>query len=579
MSVDVNSAKVETCDLLVIGSGAGGLSAAVTAAFHGLKVIVVEKEPVFGGTTAWSGGWMWVPRNPLARRAGIDEDKEKIRTYLRAEIGKHYDSGRIEAFLEAGPHMVDFFERHTSLHFIDGNKMPDMHGKLPGAGVGGRSVCAAPFEAKQMGPLVDKLRPPLREISFFGMGIASGADLGHFMNAARSLDSFIHAGKRFAKHLLDLARHRRGMHLVNGNALAARLGKSAADLGVDIRVGSPAKRLLRENGAVSGAVVATPNGEVTIHARRGVVLACGGFPHDVTRKRELFAHAPTGHEHWSAAPKTNTGDGLRLGEQVGGEVDASLAAPGAWAPVSLVPRRDGGVGHFPHLIERAKPGFIAVNARGRRFVNEANSYHDFVQGMIQPAEPGEEVACWGICNHRFIRRYGLGFVKPAPLPLFPHLRSGYLKRGRTLEELALACGIDPTGLARTVEGYNCHARLGEDPEFGRGSTPYNKVQGDARQQPNPCVASVERGPFYAVKMVPGSLGTFAGLKTDASARVLDAKEEAIAGLYAVGTDAASIMGGFYPAGGINLGPAMTFGYLAGRHAAGITEYEDAADAA
>jgi succinate dehydrogenase/fumarate reductase flavoprotein subunit len=411
------------------------------------------------------------------------------------------------------------------------------------------------------------------------MGIASGADLGHFMNAARSLDSFIHAGKRFAKHLLDLARHRRGMHLVNGNALAARLGKSAADLGVDIRVGSPAKRLLRENGAVSGAVVATPNGEVTIHARRGVVLACGGFPHDVTRKRELFAHAPTGHEHWSAAPKTNTGDGLRLGEQVGGEVDASLAAPGAWAPVSLVPRRDGGVGHFPHLIERAKPGFIAVNARGRRFVNEANSYHDFVQGMIQAAEPGEEVACWGICNHRFIRRYGLGFVKPAPLPLFPHLRSGYLKRGRTLEELALACGIDPTGLARTVEDYNCHARLGEDPEFGRGSTPYNKVQGDARQQPNPCVASVERGPFYAVKMVPGSLGTFAGLKTDASARVLDAKEEAIAGLYAVGTDAASIMGGFYPAGGINLGPAMTFGYLAGRHAAGITEYEDAADAA
>ena len=233
------------------------------------------------------------------------------------------------------------------------------------------------------------------------------------------------------------------MHLVNGNALAARLAKSAADLGVDIRVGSPAKRLLRENGAVSGAVVATSGGEVTIRARRGVVLACGGFPHDVARKRELFAHAPTGHEHWSAAPQTNTGDGLRLGEQVGGMVDTSLAAPGAWAPVSLVPRRDGSVGHFPHLIERAKPGFIAVNARGRRFVNEADSYHDFVHGMIQAAGPGEEVACWAICDHRFIRRYGLGFAKPAPLPLFPYLRSGYLKRAATLEELALACGIDP----------------------------------------------------------------------------------------------------------------------------------------
>jgi succinate dehydrogenase/fumarate reductase flavoprotein subunit len=571
--------KEAACDLLVIGSGAGGLSTAVTAAFHGLKVIVVEKEPVFGGTTAWSGGWLWVPRNPLARRAGIVEDKERIRTYLRAEIGNHYDNDRIEAFLEAAPHMVGFFERHTALQFIDGNKIPDMHGGLPGAGLGGRSVCAAPFDGRQLGPLIGKLRPPLREISFFGMGIASGADLGHFMNAARSLKSFVHAGRRFTRHLIDLARHRRGMHLVNGNALAARLGKSAADLGVRLWVGSPAKRLLRENGTVSGAVVATPDGDVMIHARCGVVLACGGFPHDIARKRELFAHAPTGHEHWSAAPKSNTGDGLRLGEQAGGEVDASLAAPGAWAPVSLVPRPDGGVGHFPHLIERAKPGFIAVTAQGRRFVNEADGYHDFVQGMIQAAGQGTEVTCWGICDHWFIRRYGLGFAKPAPLPLTPYLRSGYLKRGRTLEELGAACGIDPAGLGRTVEEYNRHARRGEDPEFGRGSTPYNRVQGDAGQQPNPCVAPVERGPFYAVKIVPGSLGTFAGLKTDAVARVLDGKGAPIAGLYAVGTDAASIMGGFYPAGGINLGPAMTFGYLAGRHAAGVTEYENAADAA
>lgn len=580
MPGDGHSMGVEACDLLVIGSGAGGLAAAVTAAFHGLKVIVVEKEPVFGGTTAWSGGWMWVPRNPLARRAGIVEDKETIRTYLRAEIGNHYDGGRIEAFLEAGPRMVDFFERHTALHFINGNRVPDMHGNLPGAGIGGRSVCAAPFDGRLMGPLAVKLRPPLREISFFGMGIASGADLGHFMNAARSLDSFIHAGKRFAKHLLDLARHGHGTHLVNGNALAARLGKSATDLGVEIRVGSPARRLLRESGGIGGAVVATADGgEVTIRARRGVVLACGGFPHDVARKRDLFGHAPTGHEHWSAAPRTNTGDGLRLGEQAGGTVDTSLAAPGAWAPVSLVPRPDGSVGHFPHLVERAKPGFIAVNAKGRRFVNEADSYHDFVQGMIQAAGPGEEVACWGICDHRFIRHYGLGFAKPAPLPLFPYLRSGYLKRAATLEELAWVCGVDPTGLARTVEEYNRHARIGEDPEFERGSTPYNKVQGDARQLPNPCVAPVEQGPFYAVKMVPGSLGTFAGLKTDPSARVLDGMGEPIAGLYAVGTDAASVMGGFYPAGGINLGPAMTFGYLAGRHAAGIAAYEDAADAA
>ncbi len=569
------SGVTETCDLLVIGSGAGGLSAAVTAAYHGLGVIVVEKEPVFGGTTAWSGGWMWVPRNPLAERGGIVEDKEAVRTYLRAELGTHYDADRIEAFLDAAPRMVAFYERQTALQFIDGNKIPDMHGTLPGAALGGRSVCAAPFDGRELGPLVRTLRPPLPEISFLGMGIASGADVGHFLNAMRSARSFVYVGRRVARHLLDLARYRRGMQLVNGNALAARLGKSAADLGVEIRVSAPATRLLRERGAVVGAVVATGGREVAIRAKRGVVLACGGFPHDVARKRALFPHAPTGNEHWSAAPRSNTGDGLRLGEEAGGVIDASLAAPGAWAPVSLVPRRDGSVGHFPHLIERAKPGFIAVTKEGRRFVDEALGYHDFVQAMLAATAPHEEVAVWGLCDRRFIRRFGLGAARPAPLPLTLYLRSGYLKRGRTVEELARACGIDPAGLAQTIEAYNRNARPGEDTQFGRGSTPYERAGGDAGQQPNPCVAPIEDGPFYAVKIVPGSLGTFAGLRTDATARVLEENGAPIPGLYAVGTDMASIMGGFYPAGGINLGPAMTFGYIVGRHVAHATEYEDA----
>lgn len=559
----------DECDLLVIGSGAAGLSAAVTAAFHGLKVIVLEKEAVFGGTTAWSGGWMWVPRNPLARRAGIIEDKEAVRTYLRAETGNHYDSDRIEAFLDAGPHMVAFFEQHTALQFIAGNKMPDMHGNQPGASLGGRLICAAAFDGKQLGPLIGKLRPPLPEMSLLGMGIESGADFGHFLNAVRSARSFVHVAGRVARHMRDLVRHRRGMRLVNGNALAARLGKSAADLGVDIRTSSPAKRLLTDGGRIIGAVA----GEVEFHARCGVMLAAGGFPHDTARQRDLFPRAGSGQAHWSAAPPTNTGDGLQLGESAGGVVDTSLAAPVAWAPVSLVPRVDGSVGHFPHLMERAKPGFIAVTAAGRRFVNEADNYYDFMQALMQACGTDEEVAAWGICDHRFIRHYGLGYAKPAPVPLIPLVRSGYLKRARTLAELAGLCGIDPAGLADTIARYNEHAAHGEDPEFHRGGTPYNRVQGDAKQKPNPCVAPIERGPFYAVKLVPGSLGTFAGLKTDVHARVLDPAGAPISGLYAAGTDAASIMGGFYPAGGINLGPAMTFGYVAARHAAGVTDYE------
>ncbi|TCO79238.1 succinate dehydrogenase/fumarate reductase flavoprotein subunit [Plasticicumulans lactativorans] len=558
-----------TCDLLVVGSGAGGLSAAVTAAALGLKVLVVEKEPVYGGTTAWSGGWLWIPRNPLAVAAGIREDLDGPRTYLRHELGAHYDAARVEAFLEHGPRMVAFFQAQTAVEFIDGNAIPDFHGHAPGAREGGRSVCAAPFDARELGPRLAGLRPPLDLIAPWGMGIASGVDLRHFLNAMRAWASFHYVAKRVATHVRDLLLHRRGMHLVNGNALVARLARSAFDRGVELWLSSPVERLLHGGHGVRGAVVATPQGPVEVHARHGVVLACGGFPHDAARQRALFPHAADGAGHWSAAPSSNTGDGLRLGESAGGEVAGELAGAAGWAPVSLVHRRDGSVGHFPHLIERAKPGLIAVTRRGARFVNEAGSYYDFMNALFAVTPPGEPVEAWLVCDHRFIRRYGLGHVRPAPLPLGPSLRSGYLRRGRSIDALAAACGIDAAGLRATLDAYNGAARDGRDPAFGRGSTPYERVQGDPTQAPNPCVAPIEHGPCYAVKVVPGSLGTFAGLRTDAAARVLDRAGAAIPGLYAVGNDMASVMGGCYPSGGITLGPAMTFGYIAAHHAAGV----------
>lgn len=302
-----------------------------------------------------------------------------------------------------------------------------------------------------------------------------------------------------------------------------------------------------------------------LRAVRGVVLAAGGFPADQGRRRALFPHAPTGAEHWTAAPPENTGDGQRLGETAGAAFDATLAQPAAWAPVSLVPHQGRAPGHFPHLIERAKPGLIAVRADGRRFTNEADSYHDMIADLLAATPEGTPATCWLIADHRFVRRWGLGFAKPAPLPLAPYLRSGYLKRGRTLAALAAACGIDPAGLEATVAAYNGPARAGADPAFHRGGTPYNRVQGDG----GACNAPIEHGPFYAVEIRPGSLGTFAGLATDARARVLDIAGRAIPGLYAAGTDAASMMGGSYPAGGINLGPAMAFGFIAARDLAGL----------
>jgi len=569
MNTNESTASAMHCDLLVVGSGASGLAAAVTAAWHGLKVVVVEKDPVFGGASAWSGGWMWVPGNPLARRAGIHEDPQQPRTYLRNELGERYDPERIDAFLDHAGRMVAFFEEHTALQFVDGNAIPDIHGHVPGVGTQGHQVIAAPLDGRELGPLIKRLRKTMRETSFMGMPIMAGADLAAFLSMTRSFSSLWHVGKRFSRHLLDLALHGRAMQLVNGVALIARLAKSAEQLGVTLIESAPAKRLILENGAVRGAVVATAQGEIGIHASRGVVLAAGGFPNDIERRKALFPRTPTGEEHLALPPAACAGDGIRLGESAGASLVTDLASPVAWAPVSRVVHADGSVGHFPHIIDRAKPGLIGVLANGKRFVNEADGYFDYTAAMVAAVPEGQEVASWLICDHRFQRRYGLGHAKPFPLPLAPHLRSAYLQRAGTLEGLATRCGIDPQALAHTVATYNVHARHGEDPEFGRGSTPYNRKQGDPRHEgPNPCVAPIEHGPFYAVKVLPGSFGTFAGLKTNASAQALDRTGQPIAGLYAVGTDMASVMGGHYPSGGINLGPAMTFGFIAGSHAAG-----------
>jgi succinate dehydrogenase/fumarate reductase flavoprotein subunit len=558
-----------TCDLLVIGSGAAGLSAAVTAAHLGLDVIVVEKERQLGGTSAWSGGWLWIPRNPLAKAAGINEDLDAPRTYLMHELGPHYDSAMVERFLAEGPRMVEFFATQTSLKFIDGNAIPDFHDKPPGAGLGGRSVCAAPFDGRRLGARLTDLRPPLDAISPWGMGIASGADLRHFINATSTWASFKHVATRTLKHWRDRLMHGRGLHLVNGNALVAGLLKSADNLGVRIMPDTPAKGLLRDGETIVGARIETNGQPTEIRAKKGVVLACGGFPHDVARKAELLPHAPTGHEHWSAAPKTNTGDGLRLGETVGGHVNTNLAGAAALCPVSLVPQPDGSVVHYPHLIERAKPGLIAVLPNGRRFANEADSYQDVTRGLLAATPAGKLPEAWLIVDHRFIRRYGLGRVRPRPFPLRPWMVNGYLKRGRTLAELADVTGIDATGIGQTLSAYNAFAKLGRDPEFHRGESAYNKIQGEPLHGPNPCVAPVTEAPFYAVRIVPGSLGTFAGLKTDDRARVLGAENQPISGLYAVGNDMSSMMGGNYPAGGITLGPGMTFGYVAAHHAANV----------
>ena len=555
------------CDALVVGSGCAGLSAAVTAGHHGLNVLVVEKEPRFGGTTARSGGWLWIPGTSLARNWGINEPPEQARTYLRHEAGNAYDAARVDAFLDNGPEAVEFFTTKTAVRFDMPLTFPDYHAEAPGGAQGGRSMVTRPFDGHELGPKLKDLGQPLPELTVFGMMLGSGKEIIHFMRATKSLTSALYVAKRLSQHAIDVMRNGRGMNLTNGNALAGRLAKSAFDLSIPLWLSSPVRELIVENGSVRGAIVERDGRTVRVNAKRGVVLACGGFPHDVARRKAMFPHAPTGNEHFSPGPVGNTGDGLRLAETAGGSIADSLPNAAAWVPVSVTTRKDGSKGVMPHFIDRAKPGVIAVTRDGKRFANEGNSYHDFVQEMMKAAKPGEEIAAFLLCDHRALRKYGLGCVPPFPMPLGHHLRTGYLKRGATLTELAHQAGIDAKGLEATVAAFNKTAADGQDPAFGKGSRAYNRYQGDALHGPNPCIAPIKDGPFYAIKMVIGDLGTYAGIRTDASARALDADGQPITGLYAVGNDMASIMGGNYPGAGITLGPALTFGYIAGRHIA------------
>jgi succinate dehydrogenase/fumarate reductase flavoprotein subunit len=574
-------ARELACDLLVVGSGAGGLSTAITARKHGLDVIVIEKEAVFGGTTAFSGGVLWIPGNTHGQANGADDSREAVLRYLRHQTGRFFDAAAVEAFVDNAPKMVEWFERETEVQFVP-TLYPDYHPDAPGGVDVGRSILAAPYDARRLGAEIERLRPPLATITFMGMMFnSSNADLKHFFNATKSLASAIYVARRLANHFKELLLYRRGVQVTSGNALAARLARSCFDLGIAIHTETEARELLRDkSGSVIGARVRTGDTERSITARRGVVLACGGYPHDVQRITQSYPHLRRGGAHLSPVPSGNTGDGLKLAESAGGQVDLRFDGTGAaaWMPVSRVPLSGGRFGVFPHLLDRYKPGIIGVLRNGRRFTNESSSYHDVGAAMIEACAGERETAMWLVCDQATIAKYGLGYAKPAPMPLRGLIRRGYLFKGRTLAELAREAGIDAAGLEATVRDYNVGAVHGIDPRFGRGSTSFNRYLADPANRPNPCVAAIGDGPYYAVKVVVGDLGTFDGLRTTTVGQVLRDDDTVVPGLYAVGNDRASIMGGNYPGAGITLGPAMTFGFITGRFVAGVQAETDAASA-
>ena len=553
-------------DLLVFGAGAGGMTAALTGAIAGLEVLLCEKTGLVGGTTATSGGTTWAPGTELSRKAGVPDRTEDAAAFLRHVVGDRGGDDLRAAFLASAPEAVAELEAQSEVRFIASPAHPDyLDG--PGAAFGGRALAPVEFDGRLLGPDFARIRPP-RDV-FMGLGgmMVGRGELGALLAPFASLGNFRTTLRLVLRQARDRLGHRRGTRLLMGNALAARLFHSLRRRGTPVWFDSPLVELIRtgdkETGdRVTGAVVATPRGPRRIRARAGVVLATGGLGWSAELRARLF---PAEVGPLSQAGPGSVGDGIALAERLGAGVDAGGDSPALWMPCSLLPNGGPVPSIWPHiLLDRAKPGLIAVGRDGRRFVDESASYHDFCMGMIRAGLS----EAWLVADAAFVRRYGLGLVLPGGRGRGRLLRAGYLRRGATLAALAAEIGVDAAALAEEVAANNRFAETGVDAAFGRGTTMMSRFNGDpAAGGPNPCLGPIAPGPFYAVKVAPIDLAGAAGLRIDADAGVLDGAGRRIEGLYACGNDAASIFRGTYPGPGTTLGPAMVFGWRAAHHAA------------
>ncbi|MBV2180076.1 MAG: FAD-dependent oxidoreductase [Castellaniella sp.] len=560
-----------TVDVVVVGSGAGGMSAALTSHFEGLDVLLVEKTDRIGGSTAVSGGAIWIPLNSGSAAAGhADDTYEKVWEYLSQVVGKAAPDHMKEAFLKNGPAMLKYMAAHGVMDLATRAYSPDYYPDRPGAAMGGRVLDPAAFDGRRLGAHFKELRDPLKEFVVLGGMMVNVTDVYHLLRALRSPQSFWHAGKLVLRYWSDRLRgYRRGTRLLLGNALAAQLFEAVLKNGISYRLETAARQLHRDaDGRIVGVIIEQNATRQHIRVRKGVVVATGGFPWNPELRAEYYPQ-PTGP--WSMSPEGNRGDGILMAREAGAAMGTGHVSPAFWAPVSLLRKADGTVTRYPHLIwDRAKPGLIAVNRQGDRFVNESTSYHEFVGAMYR-ADGQPAIPAYLVCDRRFIDTWGLGLALPGGRARQHLIDAGYLIQAPTLRELASRLSIDPDRLQATVERYNVLAASGVDSDFGKGSTVYNQNYGDPRNKPNPCLRPLKTGPYYAVEVVAGDIGTACGIQADAQARVLDARGRAIPGLFVAGNDMQSVLGGTYPGSGITLGPALTFGWLAGR---GLAQMDD-----
>ena len=564
----------DTVDLVVIGSGGAGFSAALNAVIDGARVLLVERMTHVGGTTALSAATTWVPGTKRGLEVNPDDTPERVATFLNLAVGERSDVKLRQAFIDNGPHAIAKLEANSALQFQVRMLHPDYLSELEGSVLRGRAIEPQPFDGKLLGPNLPLVRNPIPEFTVLGGMMVDRDDIFHLLRLTETWKSFSYSVRIIVRHFLDKLLHPRSTRLVMGNAMIARMLYSYIQRQGLLVTTTEATQLLQDDNAIQGVVLqqTLPDGSIikrTVRSKGGVVMASGGFNRHPTRRAHML---PGAQEAWCPAGPGHTGKAQDLALQAGGQLGTGSLSHAFWAPVSTRQRADGSLAAFPHFVmDRGKPGMITVDSQGQRYLNESTSYHLFGIAMQAHHATTPSVPSWLVCDAGALKRYGIGMIRPGndanSKGLAPFLADGYLKQGNTLADLAKQLKVPADKLQATVARFNAFADQGVDQDFQRGTTDYQRANGDATWPgPNPCLGALREGPFFAIALYPGDIGAATGLVTDGDARVLNAQGAAIEGLYAAGNDMHSIMGGIYPAPGITIGPGVTFGYLAAKHA-------------
>ncbi|KQS00438.1 3-ketosteroid-delta-1-dehydrogenase [Williamsia sp. Leaf354] len=541
-------------DVVVVGAGGAGMSAAITAASQGLKTVIIEKSAYWGGSTSRSGGGVWIPNNSILERDGVKDDPEAARTYVRSIVGDVVAPERIDAYIDNGPKVLDFLSEHAPLDLEWVKNYSDYYPEAPGGRVGGRSCEPRPFNAKKLGADFANLHPQYTKAPL-GVVVKQSdyrwlsTGLRHWRGPLKIMQVGLRMiwGRVTRKHLIGM-----------GAALMSELLLGVRKLGVPLLLNTGLTDLVTENGRVVGVTVDADGTPTTIRARKGVILACGGFEHN-EEMRKKYQREPIGTE-WTTGAPSNTGDGINAGIKIGAAV--SFMEDSWWGPTIMLPR-----GPWFALAERSLPCSFMVNTRGKRFMNESLPYVEAVHQMFggeygQGEGPGENIPAWLVFDQTYRDRYMFASVSGRqPLPGKWFTTGAVLKAG-TLESLAEKMDVPADALVATAERFNGFARNGSDEDFGRGVSKYDHYYGDITNKPNPSLGELTKAPYYAVKMFPGDLGTKGGINTDVAGRALREDGSIIEGLYAAGNTSSPVMGHTYAGPGATIGPAMVFGYLA-----------------